>query len=620
MQKEGTVVTQTRIIGKYRIIRKLGTGGEGSVWLAVHMQTHKLRALKEFRLSRENSHDEMECSRDANPKEELHELSMLRRIRHSALPDIIDVLETDESMFLVMEYIRGKNLEELIRERGSLPAGQVLLIAIHLCGALAYLHSRPQKILHLDVKPANIILTKGGRLVLVDFGAALFQKDTVSAKRKGTDGFASPEQYRQDVTLDGRSDIYSLGAVLYLLLTGSRYLPSAGKCRIAGCPEGLECILYKCLQEDREKRYGTCSELKMELTVFRNKCIRQRRRTGIWAAFLIAVLAMTFAYYGIRGQLTQHVTESFDYHRLLSEASLSSRQQAMEYYFQAVYMAPTQKEAYLQLIGEMDRDGCFDRQEEEQLRTLLHSIPYGSDKTYEELLRQNPSAYGEVSCRIGLMYRFEYVQDEAAGKRIAAGWFERSLAQTEMADMQKEETITQERVTEAPEGVTGPQKEAGERQDGTAGEQTDWAVLAEIFAGLSNTDDSGTAQLFSGQNTAAAYYEGVRQLIESDLPGQLNPAQREKLCVEALTRIAGSMHRMTEGGVSPDELKEMIDKLELTGCGAQAEKTEDLTAAPSMEGGSDTQEKQPADEIRALSAQCRQLLENLTTSNESEAL
>jgi serine/threonine-protein kinase len=136
---------------------------------------------------------------------------------------MIDVLETDEGIVLVMEYVRGENLQQIMDRRHRLTPELTLDAGIQIGQAVRYLHSRKEPVFHLDIKPANIICAEGGRLVLADFGAAFRGNIEEDGKRRGTDGFAAPELYDPEAALTGAADIYELGAVLYYLISGVHF-------------------------------------------------------------------------------------------------------------------------------------------------------------------------------------------------------------------------------------------------------------------------------------------------------------------------------------------------------------------------------------------------------------
>ena len=129
--------------GKYRILKALGKGGEGSVWLAVHLQTVQLWAVKEI-LKRGDG-------------QEFHEINMMKKLQHPSLPKIVDVLEDEAHCFLIMEYVRGHTLEEWLKQKKRFSPEDVLEVGDEISNVLCYLHGQTLPILHLDINPANII-------------------------------------------------------------------------------------------------------------------------------------------------------------------------------------------------------------------------------------------------------------------------------------------------------------------------------------------------------------------------------------------------------------------------------------------------------------------------------
>jgi formylglycine-generating enzyme required for sulfatase activity len=204
-------ILQTR----YRLIRKLGHGGMGIVYEALDQRVNCLVALKETSAGDDNE------SRSAFERE----AALLANLRHSALPKVMDYFTEGDGDFLVMEFIPGYDLAELLELRGSpFPQSQVMRWADDLLKVVEYLHSQNPPILHRDIKPSNLKLTKQGEIFLLDFGLAKGStgqmKTLVTSRsvRGYTPVYASLEQIHGHGT-DQRSDLYSLAATLYHLLT-----------------------------------------------------------------------------------------------------------------------------------------------------------------------------------------------------------------------------------------------------------------------------------------------------------------------------------------------------------------------------------------------------------------
>jgi len=200
---------------RYLVIKKLGRGSYGAVYLACDLRLGQRQvAIKELLESSPEAQDLFQ-----------REALLLATLNHPGLVHVLDFFSEGRSQYLVMDYIEGRDLREVVHEaakaRQLLSIQQVLEWMGQVCEAVAYLHHRTPPIVHRDIKPANIRLSTEGRAILVDFGIAKVDPKTttiVMAKAVSA-GFSPPEQYEGGGGTDTRSDVYALGATFYSLLT-----------------------------------------------------------------------------------------------------------------------------------------------------------------------------------------------------------------------------------------------------------------------------------------------------------------------------------------------------------------------------------------------------------------
>lgn len=200
--------------GRYRVLKVLGCGGMGAVYFAEDLRLgNRPVAVKE----------NFDTSPEAAAQFRI-EAEILATLRHPNLPQVFDYFIEPRTgkQYLVMDYIAGEDLEDIVEKRGPLDERNALRIMFQVFDAVDYLHRQNPPIIHRDIKPSNIKVQPDGTAILVDFGIAkryLPGRDTVGAAAAVTPGYSPPEQYGQGIT-DQRSDIYALGATLYFVLTG----------------------------------------------------------------------------------------------------------------------------------------------------------------------------------------------------------------------------------------------------------------------------------------------------------------------------------------------------------------------------------------------------------------
>lgn len=271
--------------GTYQVIREIGKGGLGTVYMAMHLRLRKYVVLK--RVQAEGF--EMETLR--------LEADLLKNLRHPCLPQIYDFLLKAGEVYTVMDYIEGADLGHIPCGPRHISEEQAIRWFCQLAEVLDYLHTQERPILHSDIKPENLILTPEGNLCLIDFNISLSGRQRGKLNGFSRD-FASPEQIRMAETilagrpcrmqLDERTDIYSTGAVFYYLLTGT--LPK-GSALLKETPRlpyspGLCAVVDKCLEPDRRWRYGSAKALIKALKNLKKQDARYKRylavQAGVW--------------------------------------------------------------------------------------------------------------------------------------------------------------------------------------------------------------------------------------------------------------------------------------------------------------------------------------------------
>ncbi len=257
--KPGTVLQN-----RYRIERSLGRGGSGAVYLCQDTRlAGKQWAIKEL-LCKDAS--QLQSARNRFERE----ASLLAGLKHRNLPLISDYFSESQSQFLVMEYVEGPTLAALIEKQGPATESQALRWALELGRVLDYLHMQTPPIVFRDLKPENIMVTDERHLKLIDFGLARYF-DPAAARRdtqpSGSVGYAPPEQWEDRV--DERSDLYSLGATIYFVLTGKPPSPVYGSHKLkphrGDIDPRTEELVLKCMQPDPALRPAGAGELIRDL-------------------------------------------------------------------------------------------------------------------------------------------------------------------------------------------------------------------------------------------------------------------------------------------------------------------------------------------------------------------
>ncbi len=287
---------------RYRIIRLLGKGGMGAVYYAHDSVLNRYVAIKQLHpmpAAAEHAADQLR-------KQFLREAQILASLHHPNLPRVTDYFVDGDLHYLVMDYIEGQSLlDMLLTNRQGFAEDLVLEWADQLLSALEYIHAN--NVIHRDIKPANIRRTTDGRIFLVDFGLVklynLNDPRTMTMFHGiGTPEYAPPEQYDPTVHTDQRSDIYALGATLYHLLTGQAPIsvtrrtsepaafrpPRQTKAEIS--PE-VEQVILRAMEMERAKRFASASDMRAALNLARRPYLVDATRTTDLTALAAATVA-----------------------------------------------------------------------------------------------------------------------------------------------------------------------------------------------------------------------------------------------------------------------------------------------------------------------------------------
>lgn len=280
-------------VGGFLLLRHVGSGGMGGVYEAVRAADGVRVALKLIAL---------EMAAEPRFREQFQrEADALRKLEHPGIVRRLDAGEENGRPWLAMEFIDGPDLRQVLR-LGPLPVARALEIAVEVASALASAHAAG--ITHRDIKPANVLLDEAGRVKVADFGMARPQDagsqatDPLTLVAAAAGHYSAPE-LEQKGAGDARADIYSLGALLYHLLTGhaprAQFRPAGKERANAGISTGVDRIIARCLKTDPERRFPTMPGLQKALERERQRLARPRSRIrhGYLPLALLAVVCIT---------------------------------------------------------------------------------------------------------------------------------------------------------------------------------------------------------------------------------------------------------------------------------------------------------------------------------------
>lgn len=347
---------EERFSDTYEILERLGEGSGGVVYKAYHKRLRQAVVLKKMK--------NKSISQSVNRQE----VDILKNLHHSYLPQVLDFLEADGAVYTVMSYIPGKSFSELLNEGQKFTQKQLIRWGMQISSALNYLHSQKPPIIHGDIKPANIMLTPEGNICLIDFNIAFYLDDTTILGY--TNGYTSPEQYimvlssKSSQTLPGhskideRTDIYSVGATFYHLVTGQK---------LSDCRQKIdkslliECIgdtfaqvIEKAVKINPEERYRSALEMFRAFESITKKDKRYRRLLAVQLGTRLGLVTLMacFIILGGYGIHQIRLERTAKYNELVKEQielrNDRDYEQQEEVYHQASALIPEALESYYQ--------------------------------------------------------------------------------------------------------------------------------------------------------------------------------------------------------------------------------------------------------------------------------
>lgn len=243
--------------GKYEVIKILGKGGMGVVYLCRNIRLGNLWAIKKVRQGIKNI-------------DILTEANILKDLSHPGIRRIVDIFYESNNLYMVQDYVEGQTLKEYVKVNGRIQTEKICRITCDLCDIIGYLHNQNPAIIYRDIKPSNIMITPNGKVVLIDFGISkVYKTDTEQdAVCAGSNGYAAPEQYGLGKCCK-QTDIYGTGMLLYFMVKGKSPFtgvePLVDENYDHNIDDNLRIIIQKCVKINIKDRYSEVEELKNEI-------------------------------------------------------------------------------------------------------------------------------------------------------------------------------------------------------------------------------------------------------------------------------------------------------------------------------------------------------------------
>lgn len=525
--------------GKYKILNVIGQGGMSVVYLAMNEKANKQWAIKEVR--KDGMEENIVFKQGL-----IAETEILKNLNHKCLPSIVDIIEYENTFLIVMDYIEGNSLNTLLEEEGAQPQEKVITWGKELCDVLGYLHSCNPPIIYRDMKPSNVMLKPDGTLTLIDFGAAREYKshrkeDTISL---GTEGYAAPEQFGGHGQTDARTDIYTLGATLYHLLT-NQYPCQPPNYEIGPIREvnpslsaGLEEIILKCTKRNADERYQSCDELYYALEHYdeQDQKYKKKQRWKLITFMISFMLTFAAGAVTVYANYMESKTRSQTYENYVEDAvTKNSRQEMLDTYKEAIALAPEREEAYVSMLNALIDDGYLDADEDKYLRNEVLAAVAENGETNEENFQKNRQGYSDFAYELGKVYWYSYaVYNSTTGEleeqreyNLATRWFGR------VEDIDSDNSLEKEKYVNA----------------------VIYARMGSYYSKLGKIDKAGDAEV-----NYSTYWSDLLMLYENQEPNMITRLYLDK---EIIYQIINCASYYKDEGITQEGLSEMIASIEI---------------------------------------------------------
>lgn len=518
----------TVIDGKYKVLNQIGHGGMSTVYLAMNERANKQWAIKEVRKEGVQSFDVVRQSL-------IVEIEMLKKLKHPYLPSIVDVIDEEDSFLIVMDYIEGNTLLQLLKEYGPSSQEYIIEWGKQLCEVLGYLHSRPSPIIYRDLKPANVMLRPNGTIALIDFGTAREYKNAniEDTTCLGTYGYAAPEQFGGMGQTDARTDIYCLGMTLYHLITGHN--PCEPPYEIKNIrevrpeiSEGIAKIIYKCTQKNPNERYQSCEELLYELEHY-EELEQNHKRSRIFQLLLFCsslIITLSLGVGVAYNKYKAYEVATTNYDEMLIDAENQTNDSSMQSTYEAaILLNPENVSAYLDLLQKVYlSDDTLSIDEDEEIRRIL--ITGIGDYTCEEILRSNSQGFAEFAYQMGIAYFYCY--EDTGNRVLSIKWFEAAL---------NSELLTEQQEARASRLMK----------------------IAEYYAMIGKTSKSGDMSV-----SYSDYWKDLVEVTDGDIVTSDNITTAMIVYCEACTQIYNHANQFKNAGIIRADIESLLNRISTT--------------------------------------------------------